>query len=112
MKTMIQLDDLEVLGWGSDELILFIRKEDRNNPLCLAVKVCFDRRVYYIDLLQRFLKFGVYDEVPMESSAQNHYKQKLETVFHGDLQRELLSSFAEELNKWDNLNDKFKYELE
>ena len=112
MKTMIQLDDLEALGWGSDELILFTRKEDRNNPLCLAIKVCFDRRTYYIDLLQRFLKFGVYEEVSLESSVQNHYMQKLKTTFPGNLQQELLSGFTEELDRWVNLNDKFKYEAE
>lgn len=105
---MIQIDDLEALGWASDELILFTRKEDRNNPHCLAIKVCFNRRTYHINLLQRFLKFGVYEEVSLESSVQNHYIQKLKTTFPENLQQELLSSFTEDLNKWENLNDKYE----
>ena len=38
--------------------------------------------------------------------------QKLKTTFPGNLQQELLSGFTEELDRWVNLNDKFKYEAE
>lgn len=103
--------DLCAVNWGSESLILYVRSEDLNNlDACLALKINFDREVYSIDLLQRFLKFGPCECLdPQNVKVQQKYRQKLDQMAPTENRDAILRSFAAEIEKWEQLKNKFDY---
>ena len=104
--------DLCAVNWGSESLNLYARSEDLNNlDACLALKINFDREVYSIDLLQRFLKFGPCECLdPQNVKVQQKYRQKLDRMAPTENRDAILRSFAAEIEKWEQLKNKFDYE--
>lgn len=103
--------DLCAVNWGSESLILYVRSEDLSNlDACLALKINFDREVYSIDLLQRFLKFGPCECLdPQNVKVQQKYRQKLDRMAPTENRDVILRSFAAEIEKWKQLKNKFDY---
>lgn len=104
--------DLCAVNWGSESLILYVRSEDLTNPdTCLALKMNFDTGVCGIDLLQRFLKFGPCEYLdPQNVKVQQKYRQKLNQMAPTENRDAILRSFAAEIEKWEQLKNKFDYE--
>ena len=78
MKNLYQIEDLFPVAKGSEKLLLLIRNKDIDNPECLAVQVDLSSRTYYIDLIQRFLKFGNYEEIEQDTKLIEHYRYKID----------------------------------
>ena len=104
--------DLCAVNWGSESLILYVRSEDLTDPdTCLALKMNFDTGTCGIDLLQRFLKFGPCEYLdPQNVKVQQKYRQKLAQMVPTENRDAILRSFAAEIEKWEQLKNKFDYE--
>lgn len=103
--------DLCAVNWGSESLILYVRSEDLTDPdICLALKMNFDTGTCGIDLLQRFLKFGPCECLdPQNVKVQQKYRQKLDQMAPTENRDAILRSFAAEIEKWEQLKNKFDY---
>lgn len=110
MKNLYQIEDLFPVAKGSEDLLLFTRNEDIDNPLCLALKVDLSSKVYHIDLIQRFLKFGNYEEIEQDAKLIEHYKHKVDAEIPDEVLVHMLVNFTKEMEKWSQLKNKFDYE--
>lgn len=103
-------EDLYAVFYGSDDLTIFIRREDLNDTEhCLALKLV--RGIGYVNLLQRFLKFGAYEYVDVDNdNLQRKYIRKLYDTNSG--YESIMLSFAIEVDRWKQLQNKFDYKPE
>lgn len=70
----------------------------------------FDTGTCGIDLLQRFLKFGPCEYLdPQNVKVQQKYRQKLAQMVPTENRDAILRSFAAEIEKWEQLKNKFDY---
>ena len=112
MKNLYQIVDLFPVAKGSEDLLLFTRNEDIDNPLCLALKVDLSSKVYHIDLIQRFLKFGNYEEIEQDTKLIEHYKHKVDAEMPDEVLVDMMVNFTKEIEKWSQLENKFDYDYE
>ena len=112
MKNLYQIKDLFPVAKGSEKLLLLIRNKDIDNPECLAVKVDLSSRTYYIDLIQRFLKFGNYEEIERDAILIEHYRYKVDSAMPDEVLVNMLVDFTEKIEKWSQLENKFDYDYE
>lgn len=110
MKNLYQIEDLFPVAKGSEKLLLLIRNKDIDNPECLAVKVDLSSRTYYIDLIQRFLKFGNYEEIEQDAKLIEHYRYKIDSEMPDEVLVDMVVNFTKEIEKWSQLENKFDYE--
>lgn len=112
MKNLYQIEDLFPVAKGSEKLLLLIRNKDIDNPECLAVQVDLSSRTYYIDLLQRFLKFGLYEEIERDAILIEHYRYKVDSAMPDEVLVNMLVDFTKKIEKWSQLENKFDYDYE
>lgn len=111
MEELYQIEDLTPVFMGSDNLVLFVRTEDLDNlDNCLAIKINTSTRQYYIDLLQRFLKFSPYEEVTRDDLVTFYFRQKVYSSLSDETLVHLVTDFTESIQKWESLENKFNYE--
>lgn len=110
MKNLYQIEDLFPVAKGSEKLLLLIRNKDIDNPECLAVQVNLSSRTYYIDLIQRFLKFGNYEEINEDPLVIEWYRSKVDGALPDEVLVHMLVNFTKEIEKWSQLENKFDYE--
>ena len=110
MKNLYQIEDLFPVAKGSEKLLLLIRNKDIDNPLCLALKVDLSSKVYHIDLIQRFLKFGNYEEIEQDTKLIEHYRYKVDSAMPDEVLVNMLVDFTKMIEKWSQLENKFDYE--
>ena len=112
MKNLYQIKDLFPVAKGSEKLLLLIRNEDIDNPLCLALKVDLSSKEYHIELLQRFLKFGLYEEIERDAILIEHYRYKVDSAMPDEVLVDMVVNFTKEIEKWSQLENKFDYDYE
>ena len=112
MKNLYQIDDLTPIAMGSERLLLFVRNEDVDNSECLALKVNLSSKEYHIELLQRFLKFGLYEEIEQDTKLIEHYRYKVDSAMPDEVLVNMLVNFTKEIEKWSQLENKFDYDYE
>ena len=112
MKNLYQIEDLFPVAKGSEKLLLLIRDKDIDNPECLAVQVDLSSRTYYIDLIQRFLKFGNYEEIERDAILIEHYRYKVDSAMPDEVLVNMLVDFTKKIEKWSQLENKFDYDYE
>ena len=112
MKNLYQIEDLFPVAKGSEKLLLLIRNKDIDNPLCLALKVDLSSKVYHIDLIQRFLKFGNYEEIEQDTKLIEHYRYKVDSAMPDEVLVNMLVDFTKMIEKWSQLENKFDYDYE
>ena len=112
MKNLYQIEDLFPVAKGSEKLLLLIRNKDIDNPECLAVQVDLSSRTYYIDLIQRFLKFGNYEEIEQDTKLIEHYRYKVDSAMPDEVLVNMLVDFTKMIEKWSQLENKFDYDYE
>lgn len=110
MKNLYQIEDLTPIAKGSERLLLLVRNEDVDNPMCLALKVNLSRKEYHIELLQRFLKFGLYEEIEQNTKLIEHYRYKVDSAMPDEVLVNMLVDFTKNIEKWTQLENKFDYE--
>lgn len=112
MKNLYQIEDLTPIAMGSERLLLLVRNEDVDNPLSLALKVDLSSKVYHIDLIQRFLKFGNYEEIERDAILIEHYRYKVDSAMPDEVLVNMLVDFTKKIEKWSQLENKFDYDYE
>ena len=112
MKNLYQIEDLTPIAMGSERLLLLVRNEDVDNPMCLALKVHLSSKEYHIELLQRFLKFGNYEEIERDAILIEHYRYKVDSAMPDEVLVNMLVDFTEKIEKWSQLENKFDYDYE
>lgn len=110
MKNLYQIDDLFPVAKGSEKLLLFVRNEDKENPEALALEVNLSQRTYSIDLLQRYLKFGNYEEINEDPLVIEWYRSKVDSAMPDEVLVDMVVNFTKEIEKWSKLENKFDYE--
>ena len=110
MKNLYQIEDLTPIAKGSEKLLLLIRNKDIDNPECLAVKVDLSSKEYHIELLQRFLKFGNYEEINQDLLVIDYYRSKVDRALPDEVLVNMLVDFTKKIEKWSQLENKFDYE--
>lgn len=110
MKNLYQIEDLTPIAKGSERLLLLVRNEDVDNPMCLALKVNLSSKEYHIELLQRFLKFGVYEEINQDLLVIDYYRSKVGGALPDEVLVNMLVDFTKKIEKWSQLENKFDYE--
>jgi hypothetical protein len=104
----IQLEDL-VCVCKRGEQLFFVRKEDSENPECIAIII--NAYKYNINCIQRYLKFcgGYIDEVDISDSViQQELRDKLSKMCGRVLER-TLTDFTNSIELWQGLNNKFSF---
>lgn len=112
MKNLYQIEDLTPIAMGSERLLLLVRNEDVDNPMCLALEVNLSSKEYHIELLQRFLKFGRYEEIERDAILIEHYRYKVDSAMPDEVLVHMLVNFTKEIEKWSQLENKFDYDYE
>ena len=110
MKDLYQIEDLTPIVMGSERLLLFVRNGDVDNPECLALKVELSSMEYHIELIQRFLKFGLYEEIERDAILIDHYRYKVDSAMPDEVLVNMLVDFTKKIEKWSQLENKFDYE--
>lgn len=110
MKNLYQIEDLTPIAKGSERLLLLVRNEDVDNPMCLALEVNLSSKEYHIELIQRFLKFGNHEEIEQDTKLIEHYRYKIDSEMPDEVLVDMVVNFTKEIEKWSQLENKFDYE--
>ena len=109
MEELYQIEDLTPAAKGSEKLLLFVRNEDVDNPVCLALQVDLSSKIYHIDLIQRFLKFSPYEEVNQDTLVIEYYRNKVDSALPDEVLVNMVVDFTREIKRWNQLKNKFDY---
>lgn len=109
MEGLYQIDDLTPIVMGSERLLFFVRNEDVDNPECLALKVDLSSKEYYIELLQRFLKFGPYEEIDQDTKLIEHYRHKVDSAMPDEVLVHMVVDFTSAIEDWNQLENKYDF---
>lgn len=112
MEDLYQIEDLTPIAKGSERLLLLVRNEDVDNPMCLALEVNLSSKEYHIELIQRFLKFGVYEEINQDLLVIDYYRSKVDGALPDEVLVNMLVDFTKKIEKWSQLENKFDYDYE
>ena len=112
MEDFYQIEDLTPIAKGSERLLLLVRNEDVDNPMCLALEINLSRKEYHIELLQRFLKFGNYEEINQDLLVIDYYRSKVDGALPDEVLVDMVVNFTKEIEKWSQLENKFDYDYE
>lgn len=109
MESLYQIDNLTPIVMGSERLLLFVRNEDVDNPECLALKVDLSQRTYSIDLLQRYLKFGNYEEINEDPLVIEWYRSKVDGALPDEVLVNMVVDFTSAIENWNQLENKYDF---
>ena len=109
MENLYQIEDLLPIVKGSEKLLLFVRTEDKENPEALALEVNLSRRTYSIDLLQRYLKFGNYEEINEDPLVIEWYRSKVDGALPDEVLVNMVVDFTSAIENWNQLENKYDF---
>ena len=70
----IQTSDLTAVAKLGDQIVLFVRNEDVDNPNAEAIQYNFGLQEYHIGLCARFCKFTPFEPIDPSSTLQRYYR--------------------------------------
>lgn len=109
MENLYQIEDLLPIVKGSEKLLLFVRVEDKENPEALALEVNLSQRTYSIDLLQRYLKFGNYEEINEDLLVIEWYRSKVDGALPDEVLVNMVVDFTSAIENWNQLENKYDF---
>lgn len=95
MDTDFQLSDLVVAFTLGESVLICIRKEDIDKEDAKSVKLDLISGEFFIDNLQRFLKFGFFEYVTEEDETlQQYYRNLIYRNMSDDIIVDVLDKFG------------------
>lgn len=93
------------------KLVLYVREQDKDNEQALGMLVNTDNSMSYsFGLVQKILKFGEYDILKDDKILQEYYQDRIGKTFQGNAIYQMMSNFAEQIDIWSKLEDKWSFE--
>lgn len=95
MDTDFQLSDLIIAFTLGESILICIKKEDIDKADAKSVKLDLESGEFFIDNLQRFLKFGFFDYVTEEDEKiQQYYRDLIYRKMSDDIIVDVLDKFG------------------
>lgn len=95
----------------ADKCILFVREQDKEKQDALGIMVqCDGTMSYSFGLVQQYMKFWTLDILEDNKSLQEYYQDRISKTFQGKNIYQMLTNFAEQIEKWNNLENKYEFE--
>ena len=94
------------------KVVLFVRKEDKDNPKALGMLVrCDKSNCYSFGLVQKFLKFRMMEIIPDDIKEHNSFRDILAFNVSKDCIRQMKDNFRRQIEIWNNLENKWDYDF-
>ncbi|MBO4499733.1 MAG: SEL1-like repeat protein [Bacteroidaceae bacterium] len=91
-------------------VVLFVRKEDLDNPKALGMLVhCDNTMSYSFGLVQKFLKFWMMDILPDDKKKQDYYRLLLLDTCSINCICQMRNDFKRQIEVWNQLEIKWDY---
>ena len=91
-------------------VVLFVRKEDMDNPKALGMLVhCDNTMSYSFGLVQKFLKFWMMDILPDDKKKQDYYRLILLDTCSINCICQMRNDFKRQIEVWNQLEIKWDY---
>lgn len=105
------VEDLVAVA-NDGKLVLFVRKEDKENPRALGMMVHCDKTgCYSFGLVQKFLKFRMMDIIPDDEKEHDKYRRLLLDSFSKECIRQMRDDLSSQIDIWNNLAIKWDYDF-
>lgn len=94
-----------------DELVLFVREEDKDREDALGMLVYCDNSMRCsFGLVQKILKFYPLDILEDSLILHEYYQSRIGKTFNGEAIYKMMSTFASQIENWSNQEDKWDFE--